>query len=637
MSILSVSGLSKEFSDRTLFENVTFSVEKGDKIGFIGANGVGKTTLFKIIIGKLPSTKGEAVRSAHLKIGYLEQHVCKDETKTAFEETLTVFNHLKKMENELDEINARLLTESDKALIEKQAQLTENFQNEGGLTYLSRTKAVLTGLGFSKEETELPVSALSGGQRSKIGLAKLLLCDNDLILLDEPTNHLDIDSIIWLEEFLQSFSSAAIIISHDRFFLDKVTTKTMELENQKIYFSNGNFSRYLQLKEERIEAEKRDYENKAKEIKRIEGIIEQQRRWNREKNIKTAESKQKQIDRIAGTMHKPESETHKVLIDFPVKSMSGTTVLTVDNDRLDFGETNLYKNASFTIKRGERVCLIGPNGVGKSSLLKRLVLGKYPEVFLRGVGVTIGYFDQFQDGLNSKLTPFDEVHNTYPFMTDTSVRNALAAFEFKGDDVFKKNESLSGGERARVALCKLVLSGDNFLILDEPTNHLDLYSRQALEEALIRYEGTLFIVSHDRYFINKIADKIVLLKPDETVTIMGNYDDYLAFEEKNKTEPSKVSVVVTEPIKKGKEDYLNKKKLRSDTAKLRTLVSKCEKNIAELESEIESIKLEISQNSSDYTLLNELTQRLEECETELLLKMDEWETASNNLSEMENM
>ena len=273
--------------------------------------------------------------------------------------------------------------------------------------------------------------------------------------------------------------------------------------------------------------------------------------------------------------------------------------------------------------------------VGKSSLLKRLVLGKYPETFLKGVGVTIGYFDQFQDGLNARLTPFDEVHNAYPLMTDTAVRNALAAFEFKGDDVFKKNEDLSGGERARVALCKLVLSGDNFLILDEPTNHLDLYSRAALEDALIRYEGTLFIVSHDRYFINKIADKIVVLKPDETITVTGNYDDYLAFEEKNKISTEAVSETEPEPIKKGKEDYLNKKKLRSDTAKLRTLVSKCEKDIAELECEIESIKNDISQNTSDYTLLNELTKRLEECETELLLKMDEWEAASNNLNQME--
>ena len=633
MSILTVGGLTKSFGDRTLFENAVFAVEKGDKIGFIGANGAGKTTLFKIIIGEEPSTKGEAVRAANLKIGYLEQHACSNENRTALEETLTVFRDLQLMENELEQINSKLLSASDPNLIERQATLTERFQREGGLTYFSRTEAVLAGLGFSKEETGLNVSALSGGQRSKIGLAKLLLCNNDLILLDEPTNHLDIDSIAWLEDFLLTYSGAAIIISHDRFFLDKVTTKTMELENRKIYFTKGNFSRYLELKEERLEAERRDYENKSREIKRIEGIIEQQKRWNRERNIKTAESKQKQIDRIAKTMEKPESETHKISINFPVKGQSGSTVLTVTNDRCDFDDVTLYKNASFVIERGERVCLIGPNGVGKSTLLKRIVSNEYPAVFNRGVGVTLGYFDQFQDMLNPGFTPFEEIHNAYPFMTDTAVRNALAAFEFKGDDVFKLNTELSGGERARVSLCRLVLSGNNFLILDEPTNHLDLYSRAALEQALISYEGTLFIVSHDRYFINRIADKIILLKPDETVTIKGNYDDYLAWCEKNAEAPIDLPKA-EEPIKKGKEDYLNKKKHRSELAKLRTAVSRCEKEITDLEQKSEELKAEIEQSGTDYQKLTELTNLLEETENTLLLKMDEWEKASAELSDM---
>jgi len=632
MSLLSASGLTKTFGDRVLFENAAFAVEKGDKIGFIGANGAGKTTLFKIIIGNEASTKGEAVRQAGLKIGYLEQHACSNEKLTALEETLTVFSDLQIMENELEQLNATLLNSSDEKLIERQALLTEKFQSEGGLTYFSRTEAVLAGLGFSKEEIALPVSSLSGGQRSKIGLAKLLLCKNDLILLDEPTNHLDIESIVWLEEFLISYSGAAIIISHDRFFLDKVTTKTMELENRKIYFTKGNFSRYMELKAERVEAERRDFENKSREIKRIEGIIEQQKRWNREKNIKTAESKQKQIDRIAKTMEKPESESHNVRINFTVRNQTGATVLTVTNDRCDFENVTLYKNASFLIERGERVCLIGPNGVGKSTLLKRLIANE-GNAFLRGVGVEIGYFDQFQDSLNPKNTPFEEVHSTYPFMTDTTVRNALAAFEFKGDDVFKLNNELSGGERARVALCKLVLSGNNFLVLDEPTNHLDLYSRTSLEKALQSFEGTLFIVSHDRYFINRIADKIILLKPDETVTIKGNYDDYLAWCEKNVEQPIDLPKA-EERVKKGKEDYINKKKQRSELAKLRTAVSRYEKEIAELETKSEELKAQIEACGTDYQKLTELTTLLEEIDTILLLKMDEWEAASAEFSKM---
>lgn len=633
MSIVSAHKLTKEFADRVLFKDAYFAIEKGDRVGFIGANGVGKTTLFKMIIGSEPSSAGEIITASGISVGYLEQHVCRDSSRTAYEETLTVFNELMLIEQELERINAELLTAHSNELIEKQIYFQEQFQSKGGLTYKNRTAAVLTGLGFSAEEIRLPVSALSGGQRSKIGLAKLLLCNNDLILLDEPTNHLDIESITWLEEFLKSFNGAAIIISHDRFFLDQVTDHTMEIESGKIFMTAGNFSRYEQLKEERNAALKKDYENKVKEIKRIEGIVEQQRRWNREKNIKTAESKLKQIERIEKTLEKPESENHKITIDFPVALQSGNNVLTVENERCSFGDTVLYENVNFDIKRGQRVCLIGPNGIGKSTLIKRLVDGRNTQTFRFGVGVTLGYFDQFQDSINPRLTPFDEIHNSYPGLTDTAVRNALAAFEYKGDDVFKQNRALSGGERARVSICRLVLSGKNFLVLDEPTNHLDIYSRKALEEALEGYKGTLLIISHDRYFINRIADKIIALRPDGADVIEGNYDDYLLFLEKNAAVTTK-EVEIHKP-QKGKEAYLNNKKHQSELRKLQTAIKKAEEEISRLEAENEALKKDIDEAQSDYQRLEELTALLEKNDSYLEEQFELWENLCVKLSQLE--
>lgn len=635
MPIVSAHKLTKEFADRVLFKDADFAIEKGDTVGFIGANGVGKTTLFKMIIGKELATSGEIIKASGISVGYLEQHVCRDSDRSAYEETLSVFSGLMELEAELERVNLRLLEENSDELIEKQISLQEEFHYRGGLTYQNRTAAVLTGLGFSPEEIRLPVSALSGGQRSKIGLAKLLLCDNDLILLDEPTNHLDIAAITWLEDFLRSFSGASIIISHDRFFLDQVTDHTMEIESRKIFMTAGNFSRYEQLKKERVAALKKDYELKIKEIKRIEGIVEQQRRWNREKNIKTAESKLKQIERIEQTLEKPESENHKIIIDFPVSMQSGSNVLTVEKECCRFGDTVLYDNVNFDIKRGERVCLIGPNGIGKSTLIKRLVEGNNTDSFRFGVGVTLGYFDQFQDSINPKLTPFDEIHNTYPNFTDTVVRNALAAFEFKGDEVFKQNSTLSGGERARISICRLVLSGKNFLVLDEPTNHLDIYSRKALEDALEGYKGTLLVISHDRYFINKIADKIVALRPDGNDIVVGNYDDYLAFCEKNNILTQEVKVKEIIKPQKGKETYLNNKKRQSELRRLQTAVKKAEEEISKLEDEAENLKKQIEEAGSDYQRLEELTALLESNETSLEEQFALWEKLSLELSEFE--
>ena len=634
MSIISAVGLKKEFADRLLFENANFSVEKGNIIGLIGANGCGKTTLFKIIIGSEEPSGGSVVRAFGKNIGYLDQFVCKSSEKTAYEETLSVFCDLIETENLINKINHELTVKPDRELIEKQTYLTEKFQSNGGLTYKSRTMSVLTGLGLNSDETMLPVSALSGGQRSKIGLAKLLLCNNDLILLDEPTNHLDIDSITWLEGYLSSYGGCAIIISHDRYFLDRVTNKTMEIENKKIYISSGNYTRYNELKKSRSEALANDYEKKVKEIKRIEGIIEQQRRWNKEKNIKTAESKQKQIERIEKTLVKPESENHNIRMNFTVNCESGSLVAKADNDKVCFGSKTLYENISFTVRKNERVCLIGPNGIGKTTFLKRLISNKYPESLSLGYGVTVGYFDQFHSDINERLTPFDEIQNSYPGKSNTEVRNALAAFEFTGDDVFKSNSMLSGGERAKVALCRLMLTGKNFLVLDEPTNHLDVYARAALEEALSGYNGTLLIVSHDRYFINKIATKVVYFTENKAVEIQGNYDDYIKYLEKTaaQTKPQ-TEKQKSNTVKKGKEAYINSKKRQSDIRKLRTAVLKSEKEIDAIEEKISFLKEQIENCGGDYKKLTSFTEELNEQEKELEIKMNEWEENSSLLAE----
>ena len=631
MALLDLHHVTKAFGENVLLDNAVLSVEKNDRIGLIGANGAGKTTLFKMIIGQEPPDDGGIVKAAGLSIGYLEQHVCTGTEHTAYEETLQVFQPLMDLEQRLEEVNRALSSQPNAALLEEQMRLTEQFHLNGGLTYKSRTAAVLSGLGFPPEKQQLPVSALSGGQRSKIGLARLLLSKNDLVLLDEPTNHLDIESVVWLEDFIQDLNAAAIIISHDRFFLNKVTNKTAEIENGHLYVTAGNYSRYAQLKEQRKLAQTREYENKMKEIHRIEGIIEQQRRWNREKNIKTAESKQKQIERIEKNLVKPEEQRHDIAFSFPCAHRSGETVLNIYQDSCQFENGYLYKNVSLTVRRGERIFLIGPNGVGKSTLIRRMMSGAHQN-FELGVGVIPAYFEQFQESIQPTLTPFEELHSAYPTMSDTAVRNALAAFEFYGDDVFKRNAALSGGERARVAICKIMLSENNFLILDEPTNHLDIHSSEALERALKLYEGTLLIVSHDRYFINRLADKVVYLSAGGSVTVDGNYDDFLRRCEQEKTAEAAPLQKPQTAEKKGKEIYLQNKKLAAEKRRLQTAITRFEAQIAALEQQMEQLNSEIAQCGDDYVQLMALTEQLQSTEQQLENAMQSWDEAQEQLA-----
>lgn len=633
MAVLSVHNLEMSFSERVLFSQVSFDIEASDKVGFIGVNGVGKTTLFKILCGKMEQTGGDFFTSKNLKIGYMEQHACSNSENTVYNELLSVFPHLIRMEEEIDRLNLDLeMGRSDEKTIMRHTELSEQFAAMDGLVYKSRTASALTGLGFKQEDFNMPVKKLSGGQRSKLSLAKLLLSGSDIILLDEPTNHLDINSVGWLESFIRDFKGAAIIISHDRYFLDTVTNKTMELEHEKLQMYKGNYTEFIRKKEEAKKAAENKYKKDMAEIKRIEGIIEQQKRWNREKNIKTAESKQKEIDRIKENLVVPESELENIKFKFQPNTESGNDVLMCEGVSKTFGEKKIFENVNMHIRKGEKVFIVGSNGCGKTTLF-RIIMGTVPadrgEIDF-GAKVETEYFDQMQENLNMEKTAMDEIWDEYPKMTQTQVRTSLGAFLFKGDEVFKPINQMSGGERARVSLLKLMLGGGNFLLLDEPTNHLDTTSREALEESLKSYEGTMLIISHDRYFINKLADRILELKPEGMTEYLGNYDYYM---EKRLEKSGQDSGKTHTETKKsaGAIDYKMKKEMQAQERKRRSMLKKTEQEIEETELEMEKVNEQLAdpQVTSDYQKLIELSGKLEELKAKQEQLYEQWAELSD--------
>lgn len=631
MPALSVSNLTMTFIERNLFTDVSFEVEARDKIGFIGANGVGKTTLFKILDGEIAQTSGNVVFAKDTVVGYMEQHACNNPRISIFNELLSVFDYLADMEQELSEITAAIESQSGdlNALVERQTRLIDEYERLGGLTYKSRTRSALIGLGFTEAELEMPVGNLSGGQRSKLSLAKLLLSKSNFLLLDEPTNHLDINAVNWLENFLREFKGAMIIISHDRYFLDNVTNKTIELEHCKIMCYKGAYSEFIKKKEAYNEALKNKYENDLNEIKRIESIVEQQRRWGRERNFITAASKQKEADRIKAQLVKPENELDTVKMRFTPKYGSGSDVLFCRNLAKSFGDKKLFSDVNIHIKKGEKVFILGSNGCGKTTLF-RILTGKCPQDngdYEYGTNVTVGYFDQLQQNLKLENNAIDEIWDKFPQMTQTEVRNALAAFLFRGDEVFKPLSKMSGGERARISLAKLMLQGSNFLLLDEPTNHLDSASREELEKTLSDYTGTLLIISHDRYFINKLADRVLVLDKNGITEYLGNYDYYV---EHNRAEQSEEKAP---EIKKEKpqNDYFAQKQRQSEERKKQTRLKKAEEAIERLDKEIAQTQEMLSDEevAADYEKLIELTKKLEELQAEQEEQYAIWEELSD--------
>lgn len=613
MIVLSGNDISVSFGGETLFHDVNFRLEENGRAGLVGVNGCGKTTLMHVINGRQEAETGGISKAAGIKLGCMEQYVIRDDNITLYDEVLEIFRPLIDAENELADIAVAIDTgDHSEQTLSRQMQLQERFEREGGLTYKSMTCSALVGLGFSEDDFNKPISVMSGGQKSKAQLAKLLLSGSNILLLDEPTNHLDITACEWLEKFLTEYKGAYIVISHDRYFLDKVTDKTFEMENRTLREYKGNYTRYLELKAEAREAQQRVYDRTVKEINRIEGIVEQQKRWGQEHNFITAASKQKQADRLKETLEKPEDLPEAIKFTFRAKEGGANDVLTAKDLSKSFDGTVVFTNAELDIKKNTTTFILGENGCGKTTLLK-ILTGEYQAdsgEYKFGNNIQFGYYDQAQTDLDPSKTVIDEVWDRYPGMTQTQVRSALAQFLFKGDDVFKNVGKLSGGEKARVSLLKLMLSKANMLLLDEPTNHLDIHSREALENALASYGGTLLIVSHDRYLINKLADRIVWLGKTGTVNIDGNYDRYIELKEAKAQSEQAVQVKAAEGKKN---DYKERKERESTLRKLSGALKRCEQAIDEIGLKTAELAQQMSQPeiATDYEKTSALAQKIE--------------------------
>lgn len=632
--LLSLSKVTKSFSERVLFQDVSFSVAENDKIGLVGSNGSGKTTLFKILLNEIDFS-GDVFKNKDIRIAHLEQQTNLTSDKTVLEEVLSVFDHLKKAETELSQIAS--LIESSPAdadeLIKKQQYLSEYYEKAGGYTYKSRARAALMGLGFSEDEFDMNFNYLSGGQKTRVCLSKVLLDGADLLMLDEPTNHLDLEAASWLEGFLKEQKCAVIIISHDRYFLDKVTNRTFEISNETLTTYEGNYTRHLEIKKQREKTMLRAYENTQKEIERLEAVIVEQKRWNKEKSVKRAESKQKAVDRLKEGLIKPPEEEKTIRFEFGLNKESGNDVVIANNLSMSFPSKPLFNNVNIHIRKGEKVFLTGANGCGKTTLFK-IINGTYKQTegeLKLGSQVDIGYYDQTQGSLSQNKTVFEEISDAFPKKTQTEIRNALAAFLFFGDDVFKLINTLSGGERARVLLLKLMMSGANFLLLDEPTNHLDIDSREMLEAALSNFKGTILAVSHDRYFMNKLSDRILSMENKNIISYQGNYDYYA-----EKKASLQMQTAKSDSLQQKTSAALSYKEKKEHDALLRKLsntLKKAEEQIEKLEKQIEDIneQLLLPENASDYIKAAELSSEIEKNNEELAHLYELWEETDEQL------
>ena len=643
--ILACNNITKSFGEKEILNGVSFHINDNEKAAIVGINGAGKSTLFKIIVGELSSDTGEVTFSKGSTYGYLSQHQDLTSENTIYEELLSTKADILRLEESiraLEQEMKHLEGDTLEQTLSAYSRLNHEFELQNGYAYRSEVVGILKGLGFEESEFEKRVNTLSGGQKTRIALGKLLLRKPDLILLDEPTNHLDMNSIAWLETFLATYKGAVVVIAHDRYFLDKVVTKVIELDHTKAQTFEGNYSTYAKKKAKQREDQIKAYLNQQKEIKHQEEVIAKLRSFNREKSIKRAESREKLLDKIE-RLDKPLEESDGMNIRLEPSVTSGNDVLTVTGLTKAFGPQTLFTDLAFEIKRGEKVAIIGNNGTGKTTILKMINGLVSPDAgnIKPGVKVHIAYYDQEHQVLHMEKTLFSELQDTYPFMDNTQIRNTLAAFLFTGDDVFKQIKDISGGERGRVSLAKLMLSESNFLILDEPTNHLDIMSKEILENAIQNYTGTVLYVSHDRYFINKTATKILDLTAGKLIAYNGNYDYYLEHKENmerihlqgigygvGKTPAKNAPVTpVAEPESAGKTDWKQQKEEQAKQRKRQNDLKRIEAEIERLEARSEELDVLLADEAiyTNHTKLLEITKEKDETAERLLELMEQWE------------
>ena len=640
--ILNATNISKSFGSNEIIKDANFLVNEHEKVAIVGVNGAGKTTLLKILTGEEHADSGNVILAKDAKLGYLRQINNVDSTLSIIDELYTVIEHILNMEKrmlEMQEQMQHLSGEELEALYSSYTALTHSYELMDGYAAKSKVIGILKGLGFDENDFERKINTLSGGQKTRVFLAKLLLEEPDIILLDEPTNHLDLRSIEWLESYLLNYKGAVIIVSHDRYFLDKIVSKVIDIENAEVQMYSGNYSDFSAKKQMLLDAKMKEYLNQQQEIKHQEAVITKLKQFNREKSIKRAESRQKQLEKI-DRVEAPVTHIENMKLSLDISKESGKDVLTVHDLSKSFDEKHLFSNINFEIKRGERVAIIGDNGTGKTTLLKIIngLLSPDTGEVIYGSNVSIAYYDQEHQVLHMDKTLFDEISDTYPDMNNTQIRNILAAFLFTGEDVFKKIGDLSGGERGRVSLVKLMLSKANFLLLDEPTNHLDILSKDVLESALNSFPGTICYVSHDRYFINKTATRILDLTGNRLLNYIGNYDYYIEKREAVEGAANLSNNNIEEKpaeVSDSKQEWIENKNAQAQKKKITNALNKCEKEIEKIEEKLGLIDEEFAnpEISSNVGKLMELQKEKTALEEKLEKLMNEWEELTLSLEE----